>query len=271
MTTTPTGQRVPTVTTGSATVNGAASQAVGAERTEAVPEGLYQKLATIAKQARDEGIEATGKLQHGDKKVYSIGDVEAAIGPLCADAGIVTRWSSVSLDSYEQATSNGTMRMWISHLRVKVTDAASAESFEDDWIDIGTNPMAAASFVRKGYYKALFHLAEESDEAKGEAPAAGGGQTATARASSAPQTAATPPRADRPIVGEKLPCEACAMAGYKNRKGYAAVIWPDRLDCDGVDAEGDAQRHKRKVDVSTIPEPQTFADGSPIPDEIPFA
>lgn len=229
------------------------------------PASLFGKLATIAGAAQPT---ATGKTQQG-KTVFSIGDVEAAVGPLFAHHGIVTRWSTVALDSYDQPTKEGSMRMWIAHLRVRVIDATSGESFEDEWIDVGTNPMAAASFVRKGYYKALLHLAEDADEGKADAPASGGGEKATARASSAPRTPASAPRGDR-TIGPKLACERCQMAGYKNRKGYAATIWPDRIDCDGVDPEGEPQRHQRPVDVASIPEPQRFADGSPIPDDIPF-
>jgi hypothetical protein len=167
----------------SATPNGVAAEDAGAGPTVATPAGLYEKLALITAQAH---VEATGKTQQ-NKTVFSIGDVEKEIGRLCAEARIVTRWSSVALDSYEQATSNGTMRMWVSRLRVKVTDAVSGEAFEDEWADIGTNPMAAASFVRKGYYKALFHLAEEGDE---------GGRTDTTQRR---QRASAPsPRSDAP-------------------------------------------------------------------------
>jgi hypothetical protein len=205
------------------------------------PLSLHDKICEITGKIH---VKPTGQTQQG-KPAFSIGDVEAEVGKLCAEYGIVTRWSMVSLESYQQATKEGEMRMWLGSMLVKVIDAASGESFEDPWIEIGTNPAAAASFNRKGYYKALFHIAEEADEAKGET--AQGGNTVgdvvrrTFAPTSSPQAAqsGTTPSGGR----GKVPCALCAADDMKNKKGYPAVFWPDRNDCDGVTPAGVALHH----------------------------
>lgn len=188
------------------------------------PEGLYEKLALITSEAQ---VKATGKNEQGGLAL-SIADVERVIGELCGKHGVVTRWSLVSLDSYDQPLPsrevNGhmverSMRMWLSHLRVKVINASLPdESFEDEWTDIGTNPMAASSFVRKGYYRSLFHLADEADEAKGVTLAEGG--TGAAALPPARSTGTGP----RPLG----PCPECAEEGITAASGKPAAYWPPR-------------------------------------------
>jgi hypothetical protein len=48
-------------------------------------------------------------------------------------------------------------------------------------------------------------------------------------------------------------CEQCQMAGFKSRRGYPPRYWPGRggrgPQCDGVDAEGEYQNHRPKVEA----------------------
>lgn len=240
------------------TIKEAAAQPLGAEASAVAPEvmGLYDKLAAISQDAAPQVTGHTGQ-KMGDRPAFSIGDVESALKPLFAKYGLVTRWSTVELSSYEQPTREGTMRMWIAHLRVKVTNAALPdESFEDEWIDIGTNPMAAASFVRKGYYKALFHLAEEGDEARGQAPADGGGTPARAQSRPEATNGRTAPHSggDRPLG----PCVECAELGITAASGKPAAYWPPKVEgkpprCNGCEKKTDGTfyyyNHTQPVEV----------------------
>lgn len=203
--------------------------AAGAEPQAPAP-GIYERIALITGEAQ---VKATGKTEQGGVAM-SIADVERVIGDLCAKHGVVTRWTDVSLESYEQPTRNGSMRMWLRHMRVKVVNAdLPDEAFEDDWTDIGTNPMAAASFVRKGYYRALFHLADEADEAKGVTPDEGGGQ----QVASGPATPRTAPQDGR--TKPLGPCPDCAEEGITAASGKPAMYWPPRKaghrpQCNGI-------------------------------------
>jgi hypothetical protein len=153
---------------------------------------LYQKIATV--QANLGDVEATGRSQYANSAI-SIGDVEHALRPLLADVGVVTRWQYVGLEQLDKA-------LWRAHLRVIVSDGET--SFEDEWIDVGGNPMAATSFARKGYLKALFHLSEERDESGSTGTL--GTPTTLATATGRPQAPRNgpPPNTERgPLEGER--------------------------------------------------------------------
>lgn len=127
---------------------------------------LRQRIQEVA--GKVQKVEATGRNQLRAEAI-SIEDVEEAIGPLLADAGIITRWSDESLSSYREPTKSGEMTMWQVRQRVRVESADNPEDgFEDFAEDIGTNPAAAKSFARKAYYKALFHITGADEESPSE-------------------------------------------------------------------------------------------------------
>jgi hypothetical protein len=93
----------------------------------------------------------------------SIEDIENAIRPLLAEAGVVTRWSLVSDEHFK----DGNQTLWKTLLHVTVfRDDDAKDCIEADWSDIGTSPTAAHSFTVKGYYRRLFHLGASEDELK---------------------------------------------------------------------------------------------------------
>jgi hypothetical protein len=148
---------------------------------------LHQRLAAVAKQVGS--LAPSGKDQYG-KEALSIYDVEEAVRAPLAEAGVITRWSYVSLEPHE--------KLWIAHLRVILANTDDPDdSTEDQWIDVGSNPMAATSFARKGYYKALFHLDDKvSDAEKGDrAPSLG-----ASRRTPAPTLASPAPARQAPPV-----------------------------------------------------------------------
>lgn len=116
---------------------------------------LHQRLAAI--QADIAPIEPTGQNEY-KKPALSIGDVEEALRPLFAEHGVLTRWRRKELERIEP-------RLWRAVLICRMTNTDDHEDrFEEEWEDVGSNPSAAYSFTRKGYYKAVFHLADASDD-----------------------------------------------------------------------------------------------------------
>ncbi len=123
---------------------------------------LHQRLAAIELEIGR--IKPTGQNEY-KKPALSIGDVEDALRPLFAKHRVVTIWwlsELVHLDA----------RLWRAHLVCRLVNADDPnDSFQEGWQDIGSNPSAAYSFVRKGFYKALFHLADDDEGAPREAAA----------------------------------------------------------------------------------------------------
>jgi hypothetical protein len=172
---------------------------------------LYQRLATVAKQVGS--LAPSGHDQYG-KTALSIYDVEEAVRKPLAEAGVITRWSYVSLTPQD--------KLWIAHLRVTLTNADDREDWaEDDWIDVGSNPMAATSFARKGYYKALFHLDDkESDADKGD-------RTPPATDGEGRREASTPQGAVRPAGEVECPTEGCdghLVERHRKQDGGAFLV-----------------------------------------------
>lgn len=120
---------------------------------------LYQKIAQVSKAVGQ--VEATSKNQYG-KEAIGIGDAENAVRDALADAGIVTIWSNPEIADIGQG------KLWQATLHVVVVNADNpAERVEADWLDVGGNAAAACSFARKGFYKALLHMAVNEDEQHG--------------------------------------------------------------------------------------------------------
>lgn len=117
---------------------------------------LEQRLVAI--EAEIEPIKPTGHNEYS-KPALSISDVEEALRPLLAKHRVLTRWRRKTLERIEN-------RLWRAELIVRVVNADDGEdAFEEEWEDVGSNPSAAYSFTRKGYYKALFHLADDDEDA----------------------------------------------------------------------------------------------------------
>jgi hypothetical protein len=173
---------------------------------------LHQRLIAVAKQIGS--LAPSGKDQYG-KVALSIYDVEEAVRKPLAEAGVITRWSYISLEPQE--------KLWIAHLAVCLVNADDPADVQiDEWIDVGSNPMAATSFARKGYYKALFHLDDkESDADKGDrTPPAEGARTVA----SAPH--------GTPREEWRAPCPKCGepLAQRKSKKGefVSCTSWKSR-------------------------------------------
>ena len=119
------------------------------------PRKLGERIAWIT--AKVGPIVATGNNQYDrDGKAMSIMDVEGALAPLFAEAGVVTNWSVTTAALID--------KVW--RLDFHVTISASdnpQDKIEADWMDIGNSPSAARSFAVKGYYRCLFHLADAED------------------------------------------------------------------------------------------------------------
>lgn len=189
--------------------------------TDAAPDkpsdNLHRRLDAVM--GAVEGIKATGKNEYKNPAL-SIGDVEQVVRPLLARHGVVIRFrlagdtALVRLDG----------RLWQTNLVVRVVNADDpGDHFEDLWSDIGATPSAAYSFTRKGYLKALLHLAEGDDDgdSSGAADHAAGSR-AQARQGTPPRTGAAPqsqaqqqrpparPPADNKVQGD---CPACAAKG----------------------------------------------------------
>lgn len=121
---------------------------------------LYQRLAAITGAVGS--IRATGRTAQ-QQPTISIADVEDALRGLLAEHGVVTgyRWNTLPtiVHAGEKVTT------WQADLTVWLVNADKPDDAREDRItDIGTSPSAAVSFALKRYYRALFHLADESDE-----------------------------------------------------------------------------------------------------------
>lgn len=122
---------------------------------------VYQRLALVQSQIT---VRVTGKNEK-EKPAISIQDTERALRDLLVENGIVTVWGFDKRESYVQPTRSGQMTMWHVSGNVRVVNADKAEDFFSEPVgDVGTNPSAAMSFARKGFYKSLFHIAEKDDD-----------------------------------------------------------------------------------------------------------
>jgi Topoisomerase DNA binding C4 zinc finger len=191
---------------------------------------LYGRLSAV--QHGLGRIPPTGKNPFGGEAL-SIGDVEAAIRPLLVEHGVLTLWSYVSLTQLEKG-------MWMAHLKVRLQNADDeTDCHDDEWIDVGNNPMAATSFARKGYWKALFHIAEPGDDklpdAKGGRATAGQAHSSSSGGSPAPSTSAN---GGKLKITEALPlkghgCTACGEGELQlktlsdGRRFIGCDRWPD--------------------------------------------
>lgn len=131
---------------------------------EKIPEPkLGTRIAWITRELK--AIVATGNNQFDQsKKALSIQDVEEALRPLLGEHGVVINWSVKTAAQVD--------RLWRLDFHVTVFNAEDLDDkIEADWMDVGNSPSAAASFAVKGYYRRLFHLADEEDQqAIGAAP-----------------------------------------------------------------------------------------------------
>lgn len=122
----------------------------------ATKKNVYQRILAVA--AEITKVEPTGVNQYG-KKAYSIVDIENAIRNHMVEHGLVTRWSCI----LAQPTPDG--KGWQVRYAVKICNIDDPDDqFEDFAEDIGQNCSAARSFAIKGYWKSLFHIAEDNDE-----------------------------------------------------------------------------------------------------------
>jgi hypothetical protein len=104
-------------------------------------------------------IEATGQNRFS-KAAMSVEDVEDALRPLFAEAGVVALWSCTGHE-----TSQDKEAAWLLNFRVAIyADDHPEDRIEADWFDVGSSPSAAESFAVKGFYRRLFHLASAEDE-----------------------------------------------------------------------------------------------------------
>lgn len=184
-------------------------------------------------------IPMTGRDQFGNR-AHSIDDIEEALRPLLAEAGLAILWTQPEPPSVISPA--GSHLLWQVHLRARVIHAASGEAVELDWHDVGSSPMAASSFARKGLLKALFHVAGEEEPTAVEVPS----RPAPAPRPVVhprdevppppePEDAPPPPPAPSP---NGLECVQCAARGIRSRKGYPAKYWPGKygdVQCDGYD------------------------------------
>ena len=189
---------------------------------------LHERVLAIATEVGK--IHATGENQQ-KKAAVSVYDVENAIRELFAKEGILTRWSFVSMERYKEPIKAGIMTMFSLTLRVKFVNALDpSDQFEDEWTDVGNSPAGAASFVRKGYYKALFHLAAEGDDKVPDYRDAGDSQEM--------------PGVDRPWKEGDL-CPECAKVGRKRRfKPAAGGPRKGELQCSFQDQDDHWQHHE---------------------------
>lgn len=127
---------------------------------------LRQRIAAITGEIK---IAATGKTERGQRTI-SIGDVDAALGPLMAKHGVIShyRFLSEPTVAYELPTRNeGTLRMWKVHIEGVISsvvhDGDHPEHISSELWDIGSSPSGAVSFALKRWLRALFKLAEDDD------------------------------------------------------------------------------------------------------------
>jgi hypothetical protein len=169
---------------------------------------LHQRICAVSG--------ALGPVERGSQNQYrkpavGIDDLEEALGPLLAEHGIVTEWSygrppfspdDQPLRHLEMQGQDGTYGLWMAHLRCRLVNADDPADATDwaDWWDIGSNPMAATSFARKGFLKAVFHVAAAEDE----------GQPARQERQDRPTAPTTAPRGPKRLA---VPNRACGDCG----------------------------------------------------------
>lgn len=124
---------------------------------------LRQRILAITAEVNE--VKATSKDERG-KRAIGIADVEDVVADAAVRHGVVFRWSNLTVEPIDEPKRDGsTYRLWMERLRITAENADDPDDhFEDEWVDVGTNPMASTSFARKGYYKSLFHITEEGDE-----------------------------------------------------------------------------------------------------------
>ena len=117
---------------------------------------LYQKLAAIAGEVGT--VKATGKTQYGDPAI-SIADVEDALRSLFAKHGVVSfyDWNEAPI-----TIDKGLLQVDLKLSLINADDPTNWREFR--LIDWGSTPSAAVSFALKRFFRALFHLADASDE-----------------------------------------------------------------------------------------------------------
>ena len=119
---------------------------------------LYQRISAVTQEVST--VEATGHNQY-QARAISIADVERALAPVLAKHGVVTRWGNPDLADI------GNGKLWQATLCVTVINAdAPDDHFTEQWRDIGGTPAAACSFAVKGFYRRIFHIAEDDEGAE---------------------------------------------------------------------------------------------------------
>ena len=115
---------------------------------------LHEKLSEIT--AEVGRMKATSTNQYG-KVAIGIADVEDELREQFSSRKILTFWDTLKIEQL-----NPENKLFGVTLKVTLVNAEDpSDKNEGTSIDIGTNPMAAASFAVKGYYKRLFHLGDD--------------------------------------------------------------------------------------------------------------
>jgi hypothetical protein len=167
-----------------------------------------------------DGIHATGTNQFS-ATALSIGDVEGALRPLLSRAGIVIRFAYATDASGKARLDPIDKGLWQAQLQAAVS--GGGEDFQEDWADIGGNPMAATSFARKGYLKALFHITEAGDET-GSTPSPRKATTGRGAPSGNPPPKSAPaPSVNGSVASEALALFERCLAGEV--EGGANMAW----------------------------------------------
>jgi hypothetical protein len=145
------------------------------------PKSLGERLSWITGQLAP--IEATGHNRFS-KAALSVEDVEDALRPLFAEAGVVALWSITGWESSPDKEAAWLVKFHVTLMRAEentplpdvmilpkdstltAIPQTHTDRLEADWFDVGSSPMAAQSFAVKGFYRRLFHLASAEDESK---------------------------------------------------------------------------------------------------------
>jgi hypothetical protein len=177
---------------------------------------VHQRIAAVSAAVGE--ITKGSKTQQG-KAAMGIQDVEEALGAVMAEHGLVTEWSYIDVCIRDEWR-RGNESVFQARLKIEVVNADNpGDRISAEWTDVGSNPMAATSFTRKGYYKSLFHLAEKDDEG---APAAGGGKQKQANAE---QGEGKQRRSTRSVAIEGRACPECGdQLAIVYRDGQGAFI-----------------------------------------------
>lgn len=130
------------------------------------PWSLYQRLAAIASEVKVTATGTTGR-QAGNQRAISIGDVDEALGPLFVKHGVVSDYEFLTEPtSFKVPTRDGEMTMWLAQIVAHMANIDDkGDSIVRKLADIGSNPSAAVSFALKRWYRALFKLVEDDDDA----------------------------------------------------------------------------------------------------------